>query len=340
MDVSVVSASPIAAELVRYCCTTAMLIPAASTSVGHVHMLPYYSVVQTPGYHKCLPLKRWRCCFILVTTFCAVWPRHGLHVSTPNLCSCRSRYIQGLVTVSAPFGGTTDQAIAVRMGSVDFNINDWVKMPMAKAAEEVKEKHSAEVSVAAASLEQDVAAASAELMQPVAMDGDQTVQVPAMSRAASAKAKASKAAVATATFFNIDKLISNYISSLFYKATIGLPGLSMLLPYASAYGANRRIIVTARETYTAAMMRDLMKAIGDTVTDEAWKQVHELDALLAKGRVPGIPTHCLYGESCCYVQASILLPMLWSSVLQQAVWHAAVTWKAQQRTFLASLEAA
>jgi hypothetical protein len=243
------------------------------------------------------------------------------------------------VTVSAPFGGTTDQAIAVRMGSVDFNINDWVKMPMARAAEEVKASHSADVAVAVASIQQeadadafadaDAAAAAAAaaalaaagtgligastdmdyLDGAVAAQDRQMVQVPAAvqprgkaaaSKAAAAAkaaaAKAGQAAVATASFLNIDKIISNYISSIFYKATIGLPGLSMLLPYSSAYGRNRRIIVTGKQTYTTSMMQQLMQDIGDSVSSEAWKQVHELDALLAKGSVPNIPVHCMYGE--------------------------------------------
>jgi hypothetical protein len=235
------------------------------------------------------------------------------------LPSNRSRYVQGLVTVSAPFGGTTDQAIAVRLGAVDFNINDWVKMPMARAAEEVKARHSADVAVAVASIQQEAdadaaAAAGVDLIgatadseldvsaAAAAQDG-QPVQVPRQGKAAAAKAaakaaaaKAGQAAVATASFLNIDKLVSNYISSIFYKATVGLPGLSMLLPYSSAYGRNRRIIVTGKQTYTTNMMQHLMDDIGDSVSSEAWKQVHELDALLAKGGPPNIPTHCLYGE--------------------------------------------
>ena len=95
--------------------------------------------------------------------------------------------------------------------------------------------------------------------------------------------------------FNIDRVLADYISSVFYKATMGgIPGLSMLLPYASAYG-NRRIVITPTRTYTSGMMRQLMADIGDTATEQAWEQVHELDALLAKGPLPGVATHCLYG---------------------------------------------
>ncbi len=39
--------------------------------------------------------------------------------------------------MSSPFGGTTDQAITVRMGAVEWNINEWVKNPLSKVAKEL-----------------------------------------------------------------------------------------------------------------------------------------------------------------------------------------------------------
>ncbi|KAF8068150.1 PLA2G15 [Scenedesmus sp. PABB004] len=296
-----------------------------------------------------------------------------------------SSYVAGFISVSAPWGGTSDQAIAVRMGSVDFNINDWVKMPMARAAADVKANHSADVAVAVASIEAEAMAAQAEGADDTAPpasgaaaaaagseedEQEGIVEVPEMvevpvpvttrllasggrllarggqllrrersllgaaamrpkrsgggggsgvtvgggssSNSGSGKGSSGGGGVATAavgagisgggsgggvgtaSLFNLDRIVSNYISSIFFKATMGLPGLSMLLPYASAYGLNRRIVVTARQTYTASMMDQLMEDIGDDVTVRAWRQVHELDALLAKGRVPGVPTHCIY----------------------------------------------
>lgn len=248
---------------------------------------------------------------------------------------CRQQYVVGFISVSAPYGGTSDQAIAVRMGAVDFNINEWVKMPMARAAADVAKDHTAEVAVAVADMQN-----GAETYQPplgynddminVPADADSIeIPTPAISRmrlrrpgrklrsvpstvldeaavgrksiaAAATVVKDSVVAVtdrvSTAALFNMDKLIGNYVSGIFYKATVGLPGLSMLLPYASAYGSNRRIVVTEKETYTASMMQRLMSDIGDVVTKSAWDQVHELDYLLAKGRVPGVPVHCLYGK--------------------------------------------
>jgi hypothetical protein len=47
------------------------------------------------------------------------------------------QYVKGLITVSAPFGGTTDQAITVRMGAVEWNINEWVKNPLSKVAKDL-----------------------------------------------------------------------------------------------------------------------------------------------------------------------------------------------------------
>lgn len=94
----------------------------------------------------------------------------------------------------------------------------------------------------------------------------------------------------------INNMVKNYISSAFFKVTMGLPGLAMLLPYPSAYGAWRRIIVTRKRTYTASMMKRLMGDIGDGVTQHAWSTVHELDDVLAKGPIANISTYCLYGE--------------------------------------------
>lgn len=225
----------------------------------------------------------------------------------------------------------------MRLGSVDFNINDWVKLPFGRAAEDVaaNQSASAEVAVAVANMQADTSAYGYQ--PPLSPDGVisvpygmETIEVPtaATSRLrvrrpsrrvstvatgsvpdadASRKRVAAAAAVkdtvanvkdrvSTAALFSMDRLLNNYVSGIFFKATMGLAGLSMLLPYSSAYGANRRIVVTERKTYTTSMMQQLMKDIGDTVTDRAWKQVHELDALLAKGKVPGVPTHCIYGE--------------------------------------------
>lgn len=94
----------------------------------------------------------------------------------------------------------------------------------------------------------------------------------------------------------INNMVKNYISSAFFKVTMGLPGLAMLLPYPSAYGAWRRIVVTRKRTYTASMMKRLMTDIGDGVTQHAWGKVQELDKLLAKGQVPGVASYCMYGE--------------------------------------------
>jgi hypothetical protein len=47
------------------------------------------------------------------------------------------QYVKGLITMSAPFGGTTDQAITVRMGAVEWNINEWVKNPLSKVAKDL-----------------------------------------------------------------------------------------------------------------------------------------------------------------------------------------------------------
>lgn len=80
------------------------------------------------------------------------------------------------------------------------------------------------------------------------------------------------------------------------QVTMGLPGLAMLLPYPSAYGAWRRIVVTRKRTYTASMMKRLMGDIGDSVTSHAWPKVQELDKVLAGGAVPGVATYCMYGE--------------------------------------------
>lgn len=250
--------------------------------------------------------------------------------------------------MSAPYGGTSDQAIAVRMGSVDFNIADWVKLPMARAAKDVAADHPAEVAVAVADMSSD----DTTYQPPLDPDGvisvpsdSQGMDMPAVSPsrmrmrkpgrkiasvagdsmpievatqrrpivAAATAVKegvvAVKDKVSSAAKSNIDKLVSNYVSGIFYKATVGLPGLSMLLPYASAYGSNRRIVVTERETYTASMMQQLMADIGDTVTDRAWQQVHELEALLAKGPVQGVPVHCIYGEQAVHTDhAAVKLP--------------------------------
>jgi hypothetical protein len=91
-------------------------------------------------------------------------------------------------------------------------------------------------------------------------------------------------------------VVKNYISTAFFRVTMGLPGLAMLLPYPSAYGSWRRIVVTHRKTYTAAMMRRLMADIGDGVTNTAWGRVQELDALLARGPVPDVAVYCMYGH--------------------------------------------
>lgn len=50
---------------------------------------------------------------------------------------CSQNYVKGLVTMSAPFGGTTDQAITVRMGAVEWNINEWVKNPISRIAKDL-----------------------------------------------------------------------------------------------------------------------------------------------------------------------------------------------------------
>jgi hypothetical protein len=50
---------------------------------------------------------------------------------------CRQQYVKGLVTVAAPFGGTTDQAITVRLGAVEWNINEWVENPLSSIAKEL-----------------------------------------------------------------------------------------------------------------------------------------------------------------------------------------------------------
>lgn len=94
----------------------------------------------------------------------------------------------------------------------------------------------------------------------------------------------------------INNMVKNYISSAFFKVTMGLPGLAMLLPYPSAYGTWRRIVVTRKRTYTASMMKRLMSDIGDGVTQQAWPKVQELDRLLAKGPIPGVSAYCMYGE--------------------------------------------
>lgn len=41
------------------------------------------------------------------------------------------------MTVSSPFGGTTDQAITVRLGAVEWDIHEWVKNPIAKIAKDL-----------------------------------------------------------------------------------------------------------------------------------------------------------------------------------------------------------
>jgi hypothetical protein len=268
-------------------------------------------------------------------------------------------YVKGLVTVSAPFGGTTDQAITVRMGAVDWNINEWVKNPigrirkdlaahaqdMAQAlhAEDLDDPSDPVVKVAAkrvtrrvsrlahaiashhkgdAAVERDgssgddVAVAGTEpaLHAEDFEDGsDPAVKVAAkrvtrhVSRLAHAIASHRKGdserdgsgcdnvAVAGGLPGPFAGLVKNYISSAFFKVTMGLPGLAMLLPYPSAYGAWRRIVVTRRKTYTASMMRRLMADIGDGATNHAWPKVQELDTLLAKGRIPGVATYCMYG---------------------------------------------
>jgi hypothetical protein len=45
--------------------------------------------------------------------------------------------VKGLVTVSSPFGGTTDQAITVRLGAVEWDIHEWVKNPISKIAKDL-----------------------------------------------------------------------------------------------------------------------------------------------------------------------------------------------------------
>jgi hypothetical protein len=198
------------------------------------------------------------------------------------------------------------------MGAVDFNINEWVKFPMQRAAAEVTANYTADVAVAVAAdlgesglhvLEEDEIVAvpkriPGRLPGRPATDRNSTASVASfMGLPGGAGAGGSggpKLMLAART--SIDKVVRRYISTLFYKATMGLPGLSMLLPYASAYGANRRIVLTPRRTYTTSMMGQLMNDIGDGTTHQAWKHVHQLDALLAKGPVPGVATHSIYGE--------------------------------------------
>lgn len=236
--------------------------------------------------------------------------------------------------MSAPWGGTSDQAIAVRMGAVDFNIQDWVKMPMATAAADVAASHRTEVAVAVASMQTDGSSfqtpqdpngdtgalddTDSSIEVPLATQSRMRLRRPGRKIVSVADGASDEIAiprrpiaiavkegvtavkerlVSTAEFLQLDKLVSDYVSGIFYKATIGLPGLSMLLPYASAYGSNRRIVVTEKETYTASMMQQLMADIGDTVTAKSWLQVHELEDLLEQGPVPGVPVHCIYGEA-------------------------------------------
>jgi hypothetical protein len=193
----------------------------------------------------------------------------------------------------------------VRLGSVDFNIGDWVKMPMARAAADMASNHSTDVAVAVASIQAQAAADAGEQLAAGRGGGPLPTALPAPAPVAGAGGPLTAAAarVSTAGLLpNIDRMVSNYISGIFYRATMGLPGLSQLLPYASAYGAHRRIVVTPRRTYTAGMMDELMEDIGDEETHRAWRQVQGLDALLAQGSVPGVATHCLYGAhtvGCC-----------------------------------------
>eukprot|EP00775_Hariotina_reticulata_P006622 gene6622-6850_t len=231
---------------------------------------------------------------------------HLLHRSA----SWTRRYVQGFIPVSAPFGGTADQAVAVRMGAVDFNINDWVKLPMQRAAAEVTANYTTDVAVAVAAdmgasgigaLHEDEVIAiprriPGKLPGRLGRNRNSTAYVASfMGLPGSPGANGSNGPkLMLAARSSIDKVVRRYISTIFFRATMGLPGLSMLLPYPSAYGSNRRIVITPRRTYTTSMMGQLMSDIGDSATYQAWKQVHQLDALVAKGPVPGVATHCIY----------------------------------------------
>lgn len=196
--------------------------------------------------------------------------------------------------MSAPFGGTTDQAITVRMGAVEWNINEWVKNPISKIAKDL----AAHAHDMAKALEDD------DMERPAVSIAARRVgkrvshlALDALGNRGQTLAVADGSGVTTSSLPKpINNMVKNYISSAFFKVTMGLPGLAMLLPYPSAYGAWRRIVVTKRRTYTASMMRRLMADIGDSVTQHAWAKVQELDHVLAKGPIPGVATYCAYGE--------------------------------------------
>lgn len=211
--------------------------------------------------------------------------------------SCSKRYVKGLITMSAPFGGTTDQAITVRMGAVEWNINEWVKNPISRIAKDL----AAHAKDMARALEEDEAAFERPAVSLAARRVSRRVSniAGAINHRGGAAGGADgddKVSTATSLPKPINNMVKNYISSAFFKVTMGLPGLAMLLPYPSAYGAWRRIVVTRKRTYTASMMKRLMSDIGDSVTQHAWNKVQELDRVLAKGQIPGVSTHCMYGK--------------------------------------------
>lgn len=72
------------------------------------------------------------CVYSPLTSLCDTHTTKHLHTNNSQ------KYVKGLVTVSAPFGGTTDQAITVRMGAVEWNINEWVKNPISRVAKELQ----------------------------------------------------------------------------------------------------------------------------------------------------------------------------------------------------------
>ncbi|KAF8073211.1 Pla2g15 [Scenedesmus sp. PABB004] len=98
-------------------------------------------------------------------------------------------------------------------------------------------------------------------------------------------------------------LLQPLLNELIYHGSRGLPSMLMLMPYPGIWGRDHVLVSTPERNYTLGGITSLFEAIGDTQSAELYDQVHDLNTLVAKGPVPGVPTYCIYGSGVPTVQS-------------------------------------